>query len=123
MLRSSRPSTANAEYSKAIGPSTGCRMCLTPSPWLRTSLSRHSALNSVLSRQSSSTRGSTSAAAPAHAASTRNAPTTNRATLSQSYWAARDARIKEVDILLALKGRGFLLQDGDVPPRGYCELH
>jgi peroxiredoxin len=23
-----------------------------------------------------------------------------------------------IDILLALKGRGFLLQDGDVPPRG-----
>ena len=29
----------------------------------------------------------------------------------------------KLDILLALKGRGFLLQDGDVPPRGYCELH
>jgi len=28
----------------------------------------------------------------------------------------------ELDILLALKGRGFLLQDGDVPPRGLCEL-
>src|ERR1700675_447565 len=28
-----------------------------------------------------------------------------------------------IDILLSLKGRGFLLQDGDVPPRGYCELH
>jgi hypothetical protein len=23
-----------------------------------------------------------------------------------------------LDILLALKGRGFLLQDGDVPPQG-----
>src|SRR5580658_10852460 len=31
--------------------------------------------------------------------------------------------LREIDILLALKGRGFLLQDGDVPPRGYCELH
>jgi hypothetical protein len=57
--------------------------------WLGTSLSRHIALNSGLSRQSSSTRGCTSALAPARAASTRNEPTTKRATLSQSYWAAR----------------------------------
>ena len=40
-------------------------MCLTASPWApRTSLSRHIALNSGLSRQSSSTSDSTSAAAP-----------------------------------------------------------
>ena len=59
MLRSGRPSTAKAEYSKASGPSTGCRMCLTASPWgPGTSLSRHIALNSGLSRQSSSTSGS-----------------------------------------------------------------
>ena len=32
-------------------------------------------------------------------------------------------RCQHLDILLALKGRGFLPQDGDVPPRGYCELH
>jgi hypothetical protein len=30
---------------------------------------------------------------------------------------------RDFDIILALKGQGFLLQDGDVPPRGYCELH
>jgi len=49
----------------------------------------HMASNSGLSRHSSATRGCTCAAAPARAASTRNAPTTNRATLSQSYCAAR----------------------------------
>src|ERR1700734_1950550 len=32
-------------------------------------------------------------------------------------------RGQSLDILLALDDRGFLLQDGDVPPRGYCELH
>src|ERR1700734_930853 len=32
----------------------------------------------------------------------------------EQYWSSF------FDILLALKGRGFLLQDGDVPPRGYC---
>ena len=35
MPRSGRPSTAKAEYSNSIGPSTGWRRCLTPSPWLR----------------------------------------------------------------------------------------
>src|ERR1700721_2242706 len=41
MLKSGRPSTANAEYSNAIGPRTGCFRCLTPPPWLRRRLRRH----------------------------------------------------------------------------------
>ena len=58
-----------------------------------TSLSRHMASNSGLSRHSSSTSWPTSETAPARAASARNAPTTKRATLSQSYCAAPHAGV------------------------------
>ena len=45
--------------------------------------------------------------------------------VNESFAGARHfpQTMQHLDILLALKGRGFLLQDGDVPPRGYCELH
>ena len=44
--------------------------------------------------------------------------------LSRGRVAVLGSRAKGfLDILLALKGRGFLPQDGDVPPRGCCEPH
>src|ERR1700678_529671 len=94
MPRSGRPSTANAEYSSAINPASGWRTCLAASPYeLRTSLSRHIASNSGLSRQTSSTSALTVRAAPARAASARNAATTNRASLSQFGIAAHLYRL------------------------------
>ena len=89
MLRSGRPSTAKAEYSNAIGPSTGWRRCLTPSPWtLNVVVAPHRLELGAEPAQFVDERP-TSATAPARAASARNAPTTKRATLSQSYCAAR----------------------------------
>jgi hypothetical protein len=77
---------------------------------------RHIALNSGLSRQSSSTRGSTSAAAPAGAAPTLNAPTSDRATFP-NHTGRPDARIEEdeaQDIALLRRLRSIVGQSNEL---------